>query len=133
MVFHATRLPFWSLSLHGRRSKQLNWTEEEQRIFWTRLAGGACNVGHFDFSRVAKCVALPHGPVQFPDMRGNSSAMTALPSWFVTGLVATLEHAGLLEFFPWVRESHLCRRMPKIHACLVAHGLMDSVAVCDMS
>ena len=45
--------------------KQLNWTEEEEeedeRIFWSRLAGGACNVGHSHFLRVAKCVALPHG------------------------------------------------------------------------
>ena len=111
---------------------QLTAMEEEQRAFYTRCADGACNIGHCFFLKVTKCVCLPHGPMPLSETRGNRAAFTGLPTWFVTDMLTVLEYAGMNQYFLWICESHLCLRLPKIYASLVSHGLMDSIAVCDL-
>ena len=113
--------------------KELSVMEEAQRIFYAKLAQGACNIGHLHYLNVLDVIKLPFGPRVLPDLKGSNTAMVMLPEWFSSTMCRDLEIAG--TSLPWVQERCACvvLRLPKVHACLVAHGLMESIAVCDLS
>ena len=112
--------------------------QEMQREFYAHLTG-ECNVGNLYFSRIKKVVKLP-GLRILPTM-ATRGTFVELPSWLVTILMDDVndrlvyEAQGEYRPLQWMTENDATcvMRIPKAFAAMIANGIMETVAVCEMS
>ena len=116
----------------------LGYWLEMQRELYAHMTG-ECNVGNLYFSRIKKVVKLPALRI-LPTM-STSSTFAPLPSWFVTILMDDVndrlvcEAQGEYRPLQWLTENDATcvMRIPKAFAAMIANGIMETVAVCEMS